>query len=85
MQYLKSFISHKSGEFLTELELNLCASLDFDQSALAVIGRIWFNFDRVLELRSFLVSSFHEKKRPNFSFFRDFCKFNRLKIKCLTA
>lgn len=42
------------------------------------------NFDRVLE-----ISSFHEKKRPNISFkllnFRDFCKFNRLKIKCLTA
>lgn len=42
------------------------------------------NFDRVLE-----ISSFHEKKRPNFSFkllnFKDFCKFNHLKIKCLTV
>ena len=42
------------------------------------------NFDRVLE-----ISSFHEKKRPNFSFklliFRDFCKYNYLKFNCLTA
>lgn len=42
------------------------------------------NFDRVLE-----ISSFHEKKCPNFSFkllnFKDFYKFNHLKIKCLTV
>ena len=42
------------------------------------------NFDRVLE-----ISSFHGEKSPNFSFkllnFKDFYKFNRLKIKCLTA
>lgn len=42
------------------------------------------NFDQVLG-----ISSFHVKKRLNFSFklliFRDFCKFNRLKIRCLTA
>ena len=42
------------------------------------------NFDRVLG-----ISSFHVKKRSNFSFkllnFKDFYKFNRLKIRCLTA
>lgn len=42
------------------------------------------NFDQVLG-----ISSFHGEKSPNFSFkllnFRDFCKFNRLKIRCLTA
>ena len=42
------------------------------------------NFDQVLG-----ISSFHGEKSPNFSFkllnFRDFSKFNRLKIKCLTA
>ena len=42
------------------------------------------NFDQVLG-----ISSFHGEKSPNFSFkllnFRDFCKFNHLKIKCLTA
>ena len=42
------------------------------------------NFDQVLG-----ISSFHGEKSPNFSFkllnFRDFCKFNQLKIKCLTA
>lgn len=42
------------------------------------------NFDQVLG-----ISSFHGEKSANFSFkllnFRDFCKFNRLKIKCLTA
>ncbi len=42
------------------------------------------NFDQVLG-----ISSFHGEKSPNFSFkllnFRGFYKFNRLKIKCLTA
>lgn len=42
------------------------------------------NFDGVLE-----ISSFHEKKRPNFSFkllnFRDFRKLNHLNIRYLTA
>lgn len=42
------------------------------------------NFDQVLG-----ISSFHGEKSPNFSFkllnFRDFCKFNHLKIRCLTA
>ena len=42
------------------------------------------NFDRVLG-----ISSFHGEKSPNFSFkllnFKDFCKFNHLKIKCLTV
>ena len=42
------------------------------------------NFDQVLG-----ISSFHEKKRRNFSFkllnFRDFYKYNHLKIRCLTA
>ena len=42
------------------------------------------NFDQVLR-----ISSFHGEKSPNFSFkllnFKDFYKFNRLKIKCLTA
>ena len=42
------------------------------------------NFDQVLG-----ISSFHGEKRSNFSFkllnFRDFCKYNHLKIKCLTA
>ena len=42
------------------------------------------NFDQVLG-----ISSFHVKKRLNFSFklliFRDFCKYNRLKFRYLTA
>ena len=42
------------------------------------------NFDQVLG-----ISSFHGEKSANFSFkllnFRDFCKFNHLKIRCLTA
>lgn len=42
------------------------------------------NFERVLGN-----SSFHGEKSPNFSFklliFRDFCKYNRLKFRCLTA
>ena len=42
------------------------------------------NFDQVLG-----ISSFHGEKRSNFSFklliFRDFCKYNHLKIKYLTA
>ena len=42
------------------------------------------NFDQVLG-----ISSFHGEKRSNFSFklliFRDFCKYNRLKFRCLTA
>lgn len=42
------------------------------------------NFDRVLGS-----SNFHGEKSANFSFklliFRDFCKYNRLKFRCLTA
>ena len=42
------------------------------------------NFDQVLG-----ISSFHEKKRPNFSFklliFKNFTKFYHLKIKYLTT
>ena len=42
------------------------------------------NFERVLGN-----SSFHGEKSPNFSFklliFRDFCKYNQLKFRCLTA
>ena len=42
------------------------------------------NFDQVLG-----ISSFHGEKSPNFSFklliFRDFCKYNQLKFRCLTA
>ena len=42
------------------------------------------NFDQVLGS-----SNFHGEKRPNFSFklliFKDFCKYNHLKFRCLTA
>jgi hypothetical protein len=42
------------------------------------------NFDQVLG-----ISSFHGEKSPNFSFklliFKDFCKYNHLKFRCLTA